>query len=379
MARALILGGGIGGVATAHALRKALPAEFEVILVDRRERFGFGFRKTWAFLGSETLEAGQRSLHDLERYGIRFIHSEITAIDPQARAAEIQGEWLQADALVVALGAQPAPEQVPGMAEYAASFYTVEQTPRAAQALDEFDGGRILMVVFGMPHPCPPAPYEAALLLRERFEQRGVQAEIEVYTPQPMSLPILGAAGCSIIEGRLQQHQIRFVPNHQALRVDERAVHFATGPRPYNLLIGVPPHRCPDPVSGSPLAGPSGWVQVDARTLETAFESVYAIGDLVAIPLADGKRLPQAGIFAERHGTVAAARIAAQLTGEQPEALFDGRGHCFLEVGLGQAMLVQGDFLAEPALHLEVTEPSTHILQQKRNWEADRLATWFGA
>jgi len=378
MTSVLVLGAGFGGVATAQALRQALPAEAEILIVDRRDRFGFGFRKTWAFLGHEPLEAGQRPLHTLERSGIRFIQGNVQSLDPVARSATIDGQRLQADALVVALGARPAPEVIPGLSEHAVSFFSVEETPRAARALQEFRGGRVLLSIFGVPHPCPPAPYEAALLLREHFEALGIDAEMEVTSPQPMSLPLLGQAGCSAIEGRLEQRGIRFHPNHQPLRVDPQAVHFTTGPRPYDLLIGIPPHRCPDPVAGSQLTGPSGWVMVDPPTLETAFPGVYALGDLVEIPLADGKRLPQAGVFAERQGSVVAQRIASRLAGREPEAVFDGRGHCFLETGGGKAMLVQGEFLAKPAPRIELTEPSSASLALKKEWEAERLAAWFG-
>jgi pyruvate/2-oxoglutarate dehydrogenase complex dihydrolipoamide dehydrogenase (E3) component len=31
--------------------------------------------------------------------------------------------------------------------------------------------------------------------------------------------------------------------------------------------------------------GESGWVSVDAHTMETTFEHVYALGDVVSIPL----------------------------------------------------------------------------------------------
>src|SRR3990172_3803921 len=329
MTSVLVLGAGFGGVATAHALRQALPAEAEILIVDRRDRFSFGFRKTWAFLGHEPLEAGQRPLHTLERSGIRFIQGNVQSLDLEARSAVVDGKPLQADALVVALGARPAPEAIPGLTEHALSFYSVEETPRAAGALQDFRGGRVSMVIFGVPPPCPPAPYEAALLLREHFEALGIDAEMEVTSPQPVSLPLLGQAGCSAIEGRLEQQGIRFHPNHQPMKVDAKAVHFTTGPRPYDLLIGIPPHRCPDPVAGSQLTGPSGWVRVDPPTLETEFPGVYAVGDLVEVPLAAGKRRPPAGVFAERQGSVVAQRIASRLAGREPEAGFDGIGHCF--------------------------------------------------
>ena len=60
MRRVLILGGGFGGVATAHALREKLPPDDEIIVVERRTHFMLGLRKTWALTGQSSLEAGQR-------------------------------------------------------------------------------------------------------------------------------------------------------------------------------------------------------------------------------------------------------------------------------------------------------------------------------
>ena len=70
MKRVLILGGGFGGVATAHELRKSLSAEDEIVVIDRRTHFMVGFRKTWAMLGMGSLEEGQGSLHALNDKGI---------------------------------------------------------------------------------------------------------------------------------------------------------------------------------------------------------------------------------------------------------------------------------------------------------------------
>jgi sulfide:quinone oxidoreductase len=48
MKRVLILGGGFGGIATARRLKQKLGSEVQVILVDRRDTFMVGFRKSWA-------------------------------------------------------------------------------------------------------------------------------------------------------------------------------------------------------------------------------------------------------------------------------------------------------------------------------------------
>jgi sulfide:quinone oxidoreductase len=217
-----------------------------------------------------------------------------------------------------------------------------------------------------------------ALLIRDKLKARGVKASIDVFTPQPMSLPILGQASCDLIEGRLADNGINFHPNHRATSIEKGEVVFANKRIPFDLLLGVPPHRPPAPVRESGLVGGSGWVEVNKRTLETSFADVYAIGDVTHIMLANGKPLPKAGLFAEQMGETVAERIASKFAGEEPTATFKGEGGCYLEVGGGKAMLVQGNFLAEPEPEVTLTEATTGYMEEKRSFETERLMEWFG-
>ena len=379
MKRVLILGGGFGGIATARRLKQRLDEKDEVILVDRRDYFMVGFRKTWALTGQSTLEAGQRALDSLTSLGIRVMRDAVTRIDPAGRTAWMGDQRLSADALVVALGAELAPENVPGFQEYAYNVYDPQDIPRAAQALQEFQGGKLLIGVFGVPYKCPPAPYEMALLIRETLQARGIKAEVEVFTPQPVSMPLLGQVGCDIIDGRLTDNGITFLPNRKANAVESTEVVFPNERRQYNLLFGIPPHRPPAVVRESGLVGDSGWVSVNSRTLETAFSGVYAIGDVVQIPMGNGKPLPKAGVFAEAMGETVADRIASTFAGGEPDAAFQGEGGCYLEVGNGQAMMVKGHFMAVPEPEVALTEASAQLLEEKRAFEEHRLQDWFGA
>ena len=379
MHRVLILGGGFGGIATAVALRRRLDPADEVVLVERRPTFVMGLRKNWALVGASTIAEGERPLTGLVASGIRVIAGTVESIDPAARTALVDGERVDADAVVVALGAQRDPDAIPGFREHAIDAYDASASPAGAAAIDRFAGGRIVIGVFGVPYPCPPGPFELALLLNERLEAQRTPGGVFVFSPQPGSLPILGTDGCASFDGRLANQGITFRPKTQATAVEAGAVLTADGARiPFDLLLGVPPHRVPPVVAAAGLAGPSGWVAVNPRTLETRFPGVFAIGDVTAIPLANGMALPKAGVFAHLEGEVVAARIADALAGREPEATFTGQGMCFLETGHGAATMVAGDFFADPPA-VTLRDDSAENLVAKHAFETERLDAWFGA
>jgi sulfide:quinone oxidoreductase len=303
----------------------------------------------------------------------------VEAIDPVERTADVGGARLRSDALIIALGAEQDPGAVTGFQEYGHNAYSVGDLAETARALREFEGGRLLVGVMGEPHPCPPAPYEMAYLLRDFYQERDVEVDLGVFTPKPSSLPIAGEAGCMIIEDRLEARDIEFLPNRRALEVESGTIQFSTAREDFDLLLGIPQHRAPDVVVEAGLTGESGWIEPDPKTLQTEYEGVYAIGDLTSIKMANGKALPMAGVFAETQGVAAAEDIAAMIQGRESQAAFEGEGGCFLEVGQGKAVQVQGHLLAEAGPEVEVSEPTTAQLEAKHEFEQERLQRWFGS
>ena len=164
MGRVLILGGGFGGVATAISLRELLPQNDEIIIVDQKPYFMVGFRKTWAMLDIAPLEEGQRKLKDLERLGIKVIQATVDEIKPESRTAIVDGQVMEADALVVALGIRHATEKIHGFSEHVLNAYTVKDLTHVTDTLRNFKGGRVVVGIFGTPYQCPPAPFEIAFL-----------------------------------------------------------------------------------------------------------------------------------------------------------------------------------------------------------------------
>ena len=375
----MILGGGFGGLTVATELRERLADDHEVVLVDRRETFVMGLRKLWELVGRDRLADGSRARAALSDRGIRVVLADVQAIDPQARSAAVGGSTIEADYLVVALGAEPRPDLVGGLAEHGHDVWDVAGVPAASEALAQFEGGRIAVVIAGVPYPCPPAPYECAMLVDEHLLERGLRdsAELLVSTVQPMLLPNAGRAGSDWIAEQLSARDIRFQVGSAVEGVEAGRLRFADAEVEFDLLIAVPPHRAPEVVKASGLTGSGEWIGVDPATLETTAPRVFAIGDVTQILLANGLPLPKAGVIAELEGRRVADAIAADIAGEVSPPPFDGRGFCFLETGASTAALVEGDFYAEPEPRVVLTEPSTEHAQEKRRFETDRLERWF--
>src|SRR5438093_6308859 len=358
MARVLVLGAGFGGIATAVALRGQLAESDEVVLLDQYDDFAMGLRKTWAILGISPIAYGTRSLASLARRGIAFRQGRIDGVDPGSRTATVDGETIEADALVLALGAIHDLEAVPGLAEHGLNAWDRFHLDHVHGVVDAFRGGRVLIGIFGTPYSCPPAPFELAMLLSDRSDARGIEAQLTLFGPAPIPLPILGQAGGAPIVARLGERGIAYLGGRLATEVSRGTVHLQGNEElPFDVLLAVPPHRVPSVLVEAGLADGGGWVSVDRATLETGHPGVYAIGDCVGITLANGLPLPKAGLFAERQGEAVATRIAATLRGEAPTTTFDGNASCFVEMGNGEASTVQGGFYADP-LDVSLTLPS---------------------
>jgi len=193
----LILGGGFGGIAAANSLRSLLPEEHQIVVVDQSARFHVGAGKTWLMVGERTYEEISCPRAELLAPGIHQVRAQVLGLNLAEHMATLANETLRWDYLVIALGADLTLAGVPGLAEAAHTFYTIEGVERLRAALAEFSGGDIALLIPKLPIKCPPAPYEAAMLLHHTFASRGLAEKVRlaVYTVEGAPMPTAVAQG----------------------------------------------------------------------------------------------------------------------------------------------------------------------------------------
>jgi len=374
-ARVLVLGAGFGGLELSATLSEALGERVELTLVDRSDAFVFGGSKLDILFGRCAPETVRLPYRTLAKPGVRFRNETVTSIDPVARRVTTEAGVLEADVLVVALGADYDLDATPGLDRDGHPFYSVAGATEAAQALARFDHGHVVIGAASSLYKCPPAPSETALLLHEHLVERGIRERCEVSLVLPFELPLPPSHATSeALLAAFDAAGIRYVPERVVRALDpgrHTAVLSDASELAYDLFLGVPKHRVPEVVARSGMVE-DGWIPVDRKTLATCYPGVYAIGDVANVGT------PKAGVFAEGTARTVAAAILADFTGGTRPDDYEGTGACYVDFGGGRVGRVE--LAASHGLHSKATylEPSPEIARHRQEFARSRRARWFG-
>lgn len=382
----LILGAGFGGLASANLLRKSLPHEQQITVIDKNPYFMMGLVNLWILSGIRNLEDSRVALNSLENKGIRFVNDEIISMDLSGGSVNTSQHKLEYDYLILALGAELAPERINGFIDNGGfDLYDAEQIPKLREEILSLKRGRIVICIVDIPYKCPPAPYEACLLINDILVKNGTRdsVNIDIYVPTPIALPVAGTKISQDVVDLLNNNHINFYPLHKLKTVLDKEIEFDNGKRiNYDLLITIPPHKVPQIVNKSGLLSDIGqnWIIVDRFTLRTKYKNVFAIGDVTEIKLGQTIILPKAGIFAEGEAKVVSQQIINEIINNNKQVhppKFDGKGFCFMEVGNKKAGYIDADFYNEAGPITRLESPSDESYQRKLDFERSRICEWL--
>jgi sulfide:quinone oxidoreductase len=378
MKRVVILGGGSGGAVAAKRLaRWSREGEFEVVLVDRNPFHEYRPSYLWVMTGKREPDQVRRRLSILaDRYGTRVVEGDVTAIDPDARRVETTAGGFDYDYLIVALGAELRRDgELAGLE----APWELEDSLAARQRLAEFDGGHVVVGVESWPYRCPPAPFEAAMMLRYLAEQRGVSERTDISVFHTWEKP-METFGPLMVDGFgrfLEQRQVDFegafqLDSHDA---SNRALRGKDGRElPYDLALVVPAHRAPSVIADSGLVAEGGYMDVKLPSMASPkSDDVWGIGDVVAPTIGLG----MAGVFAHFQAEHVVTQIIDRARGTYLGELYNMVGVCVMDTGY-EGAAVWCDFTDKLERRTEV--PDCRMLGGMRAFRAVKSgfeAYWF--
>ncbi len=374
----LILGGGFGGLAAANELRSNLSADVKITVIDKKDYFMMDLVKLWIIKGTRKFETSKRPLQTITKKGIEFVNEQVVAIDPKQRKVKTASGEFSCDFLIIAMGVELGPEKIPGLNGNCLVLYDLEDGPKIRNEILKIKSGKIAFAITGMPYKCPPAPFEAALIIDSMLKGQKVREEIEIdfYSPAPITLPAAGPEVSKQLLDILEQQNIKFHGNCKTILVEKNQLKFEDGTSAkFDLLIAIPPHRAPKTVYECGLAQEGAYIPVK-RDCKTGYDKVYAIGDVTTMMVTDKIAVPKAGIFAEGQGIAVARDIISQIKKGQDAPIFDGRGGCFVEMG-NTAGYVYVDMFADPNPITRLDKPTQEHLVEKEKFEKERLEKWL--
>lgn len=95
----VILGGGIGGLVVANELRRKLPHEHKVVLVEKNREHAFAPSFLWLMTGDRQPDKIVKPVHSLLRRGIEVVQAEVKSIDIPHRSVMTSSRTLTYDYL----------------------------------------------------------------------------------------------------------------------------------------------------------------------------------------------------------------------------------------------------------------------------------------
>jgi sulfide:quinone oxidoreductase len=352
-ARIVVLGAGTGGTLVANRLARRLGDRVEIVVVDKDDRHVYqpGLLFVPFGLARPTEIVRPRG----EQLG-RDIDYRVTAVDRVSLDDNLvhldDGTELPYEVLVIASGARLQPEETdgltgPGWRERVFTFYDLDGAAALHEAIESFDGGRLVVNLIDMPIKCPVAPLEFAFLADWYFHERGIRDHVELTYVTPLDGAFTKPIASRHLGALLAEKDIELVTEFNAGGVDGVGGHLVSYDGrdvSFDLLVTVPLHAGAEYVGRSEGLGETfDFVPTDPRTLQSlARPNVFAIGDATSIPTS------KAGSVTHFEGEALTENICRFLDGEPLDSSYDGHANCFIETGFHKALLIDFNYDTEP-------------------------------
>ncbi|WP_312588349.1 FCSD flavin-binding domain-containing protein [Comamonas terrigena] len=386
-AHVVVIGGGFGGATAARYLRQLAP-QLRVTLVEPAARFYTCPFSNLYLAGLRSWESIGHSYDGLRKAGVHVVHARADHVLTDTRRVLLSnGQALSYDKLVLSPGVDMRWNALEGYDEAASqlaphAWKAGPQTQLLKKQLEAMpDGGKFVMVIPANPFRCPPGPYERAAMVAHYLKQHKPKSKILLLDDKDaFSKQGLFIQGWKALYGDMIEW-VKQSDDGKVTRVDAKNLEVETAfgtKHKADVLNVIPPQKAGFIADRAGVTDASGWVPVKAESFESSkVPNVYVLGDAtIAAPM------PKSGFAANTQGKVAAAAIAAELTG-QPLPAASYANTCYSLIGNDYGISVAGVYRAQEGKLIEV--PNSGGVSPLdgnaafRNAEADYGSAWYKA
>jgi sulfide:quinone oxidoreductase len=347
----VIVGGGSAGIATAASILKR-NRDASVAIVEPSE--AHYYQPGWTMVGGGIFDrkSTRREEARLIPRGAEWIRASASGFAPDENEVILcDGTRVAYRVLVVCPGIELDWDAIPGLRQTlgengVTSNYSYEFAPYTDRLVRDLRSGIALFTQPVMPIKCAGAPQKAMYLSCYRWEKGGVLGNIDVQFHTAGAALFGVAAYVPALMEYVQRYGVELNLGSQLVAINgpsrratfertvgDRKEHVELG---FDMIHVVPPQRAPEFVRTSPLAAPSGFVEVDEKTLRhPRHANVFALGDACSASNA------KTAAAVRKQAPVVAVNALAALAGEQPVADYDGYGSCPLTVEAGKIVLAE--------------------------------------
>ncbi len=365
MSRICILGGGFGGLYTALRLSQ-LPwtghEKPEITLVDKSDRFVFLPLLYEVVTGDlQSWEVAPYYSELLAGTGIRHVQATVDSVNLAGRTVQItqngQAERLSYDRLVLAMGGESVIGKVPGAADHALPFRTLNDAMRLSDRLRDLeasDADRIRVAIIGAGY----SGVELACNLAERLGDRGRLRLVELGDRILNFSPDFNrkAAEKALLDRKVWTD---LQTKTSDVTSDEITLQYADKSEtlPVDLVLWTVGTRISEVIQSLPLPkNDRGQIKVQTTLQVEGYPEVYALGDLADCKDADGQTIPTTAQAAFQQADYAGWNLWASLT-DRPLLTFKYQH-------LGEMMTLGSDDATLAGLGLQLNGVSAHLARR---------------
>jgi sulfide:quinone oxidoreductase len=348
----LVVGGGTGGTIVANNLARRLSGEIragkvKITMLSASDKHMYQPGLLYVAFGQMMPDELYRDQASLLESSIDFHVDPVEQFELDKNQVKTKsGKVYMYDVMVIATGSRIVPEQIPGLAEGAETFYSEAGAVKMFKSLREFQGGKIAVVV-GVPHKCPIAPVEVIFSMHDYFKARGIRDKVTIKYHYPIGRIHTIKEVATWAKPEFDRMGIEYETLFNVKEVDvankvvksEEDTEYA-----YDLLIAIPPHRGMEVIEKNGL-GDGGWIPTDRHKLTmNGHDNVYVVGDTTNLPVS------KTGSAAHFEAEVISENISSIIKIGTPVKDYDGKVYCFIETGHDSATYAMFNYQNPPDL-----------------------------